>query len=160
MSKALVKISAQELKVMDDQADKTIRNWSFGSLAANLLPPPFDMIAVGSAFARMGARLGEIYGVQVSWPVLKSLGKAVAKGLGAVVAASYIGTGIFKYIPGVNIWVALLIQPPIVAAVAYSAGHAFKQYFHIQITEGRDLSPEQISKLAEAALHNRLESIA
>jgi uncharacterized protein (DUF697 family) len=146
----------ERLKDMDTQADEAIANWSFAALAGNLLPPPFDMIAVGAVFAKMGARLAEIYEVPVSWSVLKTLGKSIGKGVGAVLGASYIGSGLFKYIPGVNIWMALLIQPPIVAYVAYSAGEAFKRYFRLRITEGRDLTPEEIRELAEAALHEKL----
>ena len=71
--------------------------------------------------------------------------------------ASQIGTGLLKLIPGVNIWVALLIQPPIVAAVAYSAGSAFKEYYRISITEGRDLTPEQVQRLATSALRGKLD---
>ena len=149
--------SVEQIQILDEKADQTIANWSFAALGANLLPPPFDMMAVGTVFAKMGARLGEIYGVTVNWSVLKSLGLSIAKGVGTVIAASYIGTGLFKYVPGVNIWVALLIQPPIVAAVAYSAGHAFKEYYHAIMTEGRDLTPAQVRELAEIALQKKLE---
>jgi uncharacterized protein (DUF697 family) len=149
-------LSPERLTAMDALADEAIRKWSFGALGANLLPPPFDMMAVGSVFAGMGAKLSKIYEVDVGWNDLKLLGTAIAKGVGAVLLAFQLGTGLFKYIPGVNVWVALLVQPPIVAAVAYSAGHAFKEYFHVRITEGRDLSPEQARALAEAALRAKL----
>ncbi len=144
------------LHKMDQQADEAIANWSFAALAANLLPPPFDMMLVGTVFAKMGARLAEIYGVKVSWPVLKSIGMSMAKGVGTVLTAGYIGTGLLKYVPGVNVWVALLVQPPIVAAVAYSTGNAFKKYFHTTLTEGRDLTPEEVRELAEMALREKL----
>lgn len=146
-----------QLHMMDEQADTAIANWCFAALAANLLPPPFDIMAVGTVFGKMGVRLAEIYDVRVSWPVMKSLGKSMGKGVGAVLMASYVGTGLLKYVPGVNIWVALLIQPPMVAAVAYSVGKAFKQYFHIRLTEGRDLTPDQVRELAEAHLREKLE---
>lgn len=149
-------VSNSELMEMDERADTIIRNWSFGALAANLLPPPFDYIAVGASFARMGARLGEVYGEKISWPILKKIGKAIAKGVGAVIGASYIGTGLLKYVPGVNFWVALLVQPPLVAAVAWSAGSAFKQYYHVKLSDGRDLSPEEMRDLAESALNAKL----
>lgn len=149
-------ISDSQLKEMDEKADQIIRNWSLGALAANLLPPPFDCIAVGAAFARMGARLGEIYGEKVSWSALKKIGKAMAKGVLAVVGAGYVGTGLLKYIPGVNVWIALLVQPPLVAAVAWSVGSAFKQYYHVKISDGRHLTAEEMQQLAEAALNQKL----
>jgi hypothetical protein len=146
----------KQLASMDQQADEAIGNWTLGALAANLLPPPFDMMAVGTVFGKMGARLANIYEVKVSWPVLKTLGMSMAKGVGAVLTASYIGSSIFKYIPGVNLWVALLVQPPMVAYIANSVGGAFKQYFRLRITEGRDLTPDEIRELAESALRERL----
>jgi len=48
-----------KLTTMDEQADNAIANWSLTALAANLLPPPFDMMAVGVVFGKMGARLTE-----------------------------------------------------------------------------------------------------
>jgi uncharacterized protein (DUF697 family) len=146
----------KDLQEMDKQADSLIAGWSFGALAANLLPPPFDAIAVGAAFTEMGRRLGKVYGVKTSWKTRLSLGRSMAKGVSTAAAAAYIGSGLFKYVPGVNLWVALLIQPPIVAAVAYSAGHAFKQYFHAQISGGSDFSPEEVQRLTEMALRQRL----
>ena len=151
-----MEMDPQKLQRMDEQADNAITNWSWTALAANLLPPPFDYMAVGTVFGKMGARLAEIYEVKTSWPVMKSLGRSIAKGIGAVGLASYIGTGLLKYVPGVNVWVALLVQPPMVAAIAHSVGNAFRHYFHIRITEGRDLTPDQVQELAEAALREKL----
>jgi len=152
----VMNMSDEKLQEMDDEADSVIGSWTFGALAANLLPPPFDYIAVGAVFARMGARLGEVYHVNISWNILKSIGRSIAKGIGSVLAASYIGTGLLKYVPGVNVWVALFVQPPMVAAVAYSAGKAFKQYYRIHITQGRNLSPDEMRELAEAAIKEKL----
>jgi len=147
---------SKNLKEMDELAAKVIAGWSFAALGANLLPPPLDVIAVGAVFAKMGKRLAEIYEVPMSWSMLVKLGRSIAKGVGTVLTASYIGTGLLKYVPGVNLWVALLIQPPIVAAVSYSAGQAFKRYFHICLSGGKDLTPDEIQDLAEDALRQRL----
>ena len=150
-------LKKERLERMDGEADEVIRNWSVGAFVGNLLPPPLDLIVVGAAFARMGQRLGQVYGEEVSWSVLKRIGRAIAKGVGVVLGASYIGTGLLKWIPGVNIWVALLVQPPIVAAVAYSVGSAFKRYYHLKLS-GEDLTPEQMRKLAEDALNEKLRA--
>ena len=144
------------LAAMDRQADRVIAGWTFGGLAANLLPPPFDMIAVSAAFARMGQRLARVYDVEITARELWPLAKAMVKGITGVALAAHIGTGIFKYVPGVNLWVALLIQPPIVAAIAYSAGSSFKAYYRVLKTEGRTLSPEEMQKLATNALRKRI----
>lgn len=144
------------LAQMDKQADIVINKWTFGGLVANLLPPPLDAVAVAAAFARMGVRLGQVYGDQVSLHELKPIGKAMAKGVGTVTIAGKIGTDVFKYVPGVNIWVALLIQPPIVAAIAHSVGHAFKQYYHQRLTQGQDLTPDELRAITETALRQRI----
>jgi uncharacterized protein (DUF697 family) len=147
------------LQTMDEQADKIIANWSLAALAGNLLPPPFDMAAVSAVFARMGSRLSHVYGVQMRWPVLKNLGKAIGQGIGAVLTASYFGTSMFKYVPGVNIWVALLVQPPMVGAVTYASGHAFKEYYRAMIIEGRSLTSEEVRELAKNAIRERLDAL-
>jgi len=147
---------ARRLAEMDHEADRVIRRWTFGSLAGNLLPPPFDLIAVTSAFARMGVRLGQVYEVEVSWDELKTMGGAMAGGMTAVAGASMVGTSLFKWIPGVSFGVALLIQPPIVAAVAYSVGLAFKTYYHVRITQFKKLSAEEMRTIASSAFREEL----
>ena len=141
---------------MDRQADRVIATWTVGGLVANLLPPPFDVVAVSAAFVRMGQRLARVYEVDITAKELKPLAKAMTKGITGVALASHIGTGVFKYVPGVNVWVALLIQPPIVAAIAYSVGSSFKAYYRIIKTEGRTLSPEELQKLTRQALRARI----
>lgn len=144
------------LEAMDRQADRVIATWTVGGLVANLLPPPFDVVAVSAAFVRMGQRLARVYEVDITARELKPLAKAMTKGITGVALASHIGTGVFKYVPGVNVWVALLIQPPIVAAIAYSVGSSFKAYYRIIKTEGRTLSPEELQKLTRQALRARI----
>lgn len=145
-----------KLQKMNEAADKIIRNWSFGALLANLLPPPFDSIAVASAFAKMGQEISKAYEVQVTWEKLKQLGKSMFKGIGAVAAASYIGTGLFKYIPGVNVVVALLIQPPIVGMISYTVGQGYKKYF-ISLIKGKELSAEEIKRSVEAEFKREMD---
>lgn len=149
-------MEAEKLNKMDEEADKVIAGWTMGAFCANLLPPPFDVIAIATVFAKMGSRLGEIYEVKVSYNVMKSLAMGITKGIGGWLAAYAAGSELLKWIPGLNVWIALLIQPPIVAAVAYSAGNAFKEYFHVHISGGKDLTPEQLQKLAEESLRNKL----
>ena len=139
------------LVAMDHRADQVIKNWSFGSLAANLLPPPFDSVLVAAAFARMGATLATVYEVKVTRREMKGLARAIAKGITGVGLASKVGTDLFKWVPGVNIWVALLIQPPIVAAIGYSVGHAFKNYFRLRHAGQQELSPELLRLITEQA---------
>jgi len=130
----------EKVRQMDEKADAVIAGWSLGAFAANLLPPPFDTMAIGAVFAKLGADIGKVIGT----------------GVGGVAAASYVGTGLLKWIPGVNVWVALLIQPPIVAAISYAAGNTFKNYYRIHITEGRDLTPDEIKEMAESHFRSKI----
>jgi uncharacterized protein (DUF697 family) len=144
------------LSAMDRHADRVIATWTFGSLAANLMPPPLDVIAVSAAFVRMGQRLARVYEVEITPRELRPLVKAMVKGISGVALAAHIGTGLFKYVPGVNIWVALLVQPPIVAAIAYSVGSSFKAYYRILKAERRALSPDELRELTTQALRKRI----
>ena len=148
-------LSKRELFERSQKADKVIAGWSLGTVAGNLLPPPFDYIVVGTAIAKMGWEIAKVYGVSPSWDEIKRIGMVLAKGLGAVAAASYVGTSALKWIPGLNIWVALLMQPPIVGAMSYAAGQSYKRYFEIILTEGRNLSNEDLKKIAESAFLSR-----
>lgn len=141
---------------MNNKADEVIAGWSFGSLAGNLLPPPFDMMAVASAFAAMGYQLSKVYEVPTTLGEMKRIGKVIAKGIASVSGAAYIGTSIFKYIPGVNIWVALLVQPVMVGAMSYCAGKTYKNYFEFHITNGHNLTDSELRKIAEKALSDKV----
>lgn len=145
-----------KLGKMDEKADEVITGWSFGSLAGNLLPPPFDMLAVASAFGAMGFKLSKVYEVPTTKGEMVRIGKVIAKGIASVTGAAYVGTSIFKYIPGVNIWVALLMQPVMVGAMAFSAGKTYKEYFHFRISQGKELTDEELRSIAEVALKKRV----
>lgn len=143
------------LEEKSKKADKLIAGWSLGSLAGNLLPPPFDTMAVCTAVAKMGWEIAKIYEVDITWGEVKRIAMVLAKGFGAVATASYVGTGLFKYVPGVNIWVALLVQPPIVGAMSYAAGQSYKKYFEIVLSKGKKLTDEEIRQMAESAFLSR-----
>lgn len=137
------------------QANKVIAGWSVGSLVGNLLPPPFDLMCVAGAYAKMGWEIAKVYGVVIDFDELRRIAKVMLKGILAVGAAAHIGTGIFKWVPGVNVAVALLIQPPIVAATSYAVGQGYKQYFEFRLN-GKNLSDEEVREIAEKALKSKI----
>lgn len=137
------------IEMMNQEADKVILKWSAGGLIGNLAPPPFDSIAVVSAMAKMGVDIAKVYEVDIGWDELKKIAWMIFKGVGAVNLAANFGTSLLKYIPGVNVWVALLIQPPIVAALSYATGKTYKRYFVSVLTRGKGLSEEEIKKIAK-----------
>ena len=55
-----------------------------------------------------------------------------------------------------NFWVALLIQPPMIGAIAYAAGNTFKNYYRIRITEFRDQTPDEIKEMAASLLKGKM----
>jgi|SRR5215472_7211532 len=152
-------MNIEALQGMDEQADKAIAKWSFAALAANVLPPPFDLVAVGVVFGGMGKRLASIYGVEMNKTVLRDLAVAIATGTGTVLAGYYVGTGLMKYIPGVNFWIALLAQPPVVGALAYASGHTFKQYYHAILTENRYLTTDEVKAIVKKVLEEKLSAL-
>lgn len=137
------------LEMMNQEADKVILKWSAGGLIGNLAPPPADTIAVVAAMTKMGVDIAKVYGVSIGWDELKKIAWMIFKGAGAVNIAANIGTSLFKYIPGVNVLVALLVQPPIVAALSYTTGKTYKKYFISVLTKGKGLSDDEIKKLAK-----------
>jgi hypothetical protein len=54
------------------------------------------------------------------------------------------------------VWVALLVQPPLVAAISYAAGNTFKNYYRIHITECRDLSSDEIKEMAKSHFRSKI----
>lgn len=144
------------LAAMDRQADRVIEAWRQGGLAASLLPPPFEMTALTAEVVRMGQRLALIYEVEITAKQLKPLAKAIVGGITGVAPAACIDTDVFNYLPGIHTWVMPLIQPPIAAEIAYSAGSSLKAYHGVLKAEGRALSPEELQKLVTEALRKRI----
>lgn len=146
----------EKIRKMDEKADEVIAVWSFGAFAANLLPPPFDVMAVATVFAKLGADIGEVYEVTLNWEKLVDIAKVIGTGISGAATASFLGSELLKWIPGLNVWVALLIQPPMVAAISYTAGNTFKNYYRTHITELRDLTPDEIKEMAESLLKSKM----
>ncbi len=145
---------------MDSLADKVIAGSVVGTMIAYIPPPPFDIIAVSSALAGLGAGLAKVYEVEINATLLKTLGKAMARGMFGVLKAYAVVFGIgevLKWIPG-GVIIAYLTQYPVIGWITYSTGEAFKQYFRTIKTEGRMLTPEEVKKLAEDALRQRLDN--
>ncbi|GAB7106616.1 hypothetical protein JCM4814A_49300 [Streptomyces phaeofaciens JCM 4814] len=146
----------RRLKESDRRADRIGRRFSIGAGAANLLPPPMDAIMVGATFARMGQQMAKAYDVEISWQVLRTAGIAMAEGIAAVAGAMWGGTALLKAVPTMSVWVALLIQPPLVAAIAYSVATTWKYYFHVVCAGGRGPDNAELREFVTIALRGRL----
>lgn len=108
-------------------------------------------MAVVTAMAKMGYDIAMIYeDVKRDKNELLRLAKIIFKGASSVSLAANIGTSLFKYVPGVNVVVALLIQPPIVMALTYTAGKSYKKYFSTIQRTGKRPEDSEIVKFAKS----------
>lgn len=116
----------------DELASQLVDRFSLWSGAAGLLPPIFDMAAVGGVQLQMLRRLSEIYGV----PFSANRGKSIIASLaGAIIPASTATTtlmsvgSIVKAVPGIGMAVGALTMPAFSAGVTYVIGKVFIQHF-------------------------------
>lgn len=144
---------------MDQQADEAIANWSLGTVMVNLLPPPLVQKALGKVVYEIGEDLSAIYKVEKNPPLFKDIAGAVASNLTAayrsepMVTQSHLDQ--LKYIPGINIWVGLVMQPHTATAMTRSVGDAYKQFFHAQV-ENRIMRAEDIARIAADSFRENL----
>jgi len=151
--------SITQMVASDMKADRIIKRFALTAGAFNLLPPPFDTLTVGATFARMGQQMADAYDVKLTWNVLRTSGIAMAEGIGAVAGGVWAGNTLLKLIPGVNVWVALLIQPPLVGAMAYSVGNTWKYVFHSICAGGKGPDNAEIREIVSINFRNRLRHL-
>lgn len=158
MDEALM-MDKQTLQKMDEQADEAVAKWSMGALVVNMLPPPFNLKAMSKVIVEISEDLSEIYQVEKDHLLFKDMAGTMARNLREACKAEPEVTQTkldpLKYIPGVNIWVAVMMQPHTVEAVTHSVGHAFKQYFHAQM-ENHHIEPEAVCRLATESFRETL----
>jgi cobalamin biosynthesis Mg chelatase CobN len=152
-------MDTQELQMMDEQADEAVAKWSLGALMVNMLPPPFDRRAMRRAIVEISEDLCEIYRMEKDRQVFKDMAGTIVRDLRQACEAepevSQTKLDPLKYIPGVNVWVALMMQPHTVEAVAHSVSEVFKHYFHAQM-QNLPIEPEKITELATESCRETL----
>jgi len=146
----------ERLRESDKKADMLTRRFAIGAGMVNLMPFPADTIAVGLVFARMGQKIAKAYDVRFDRQILRTAGITMAEGVLAAVGASWGGTSLLKMIPGLSVWVGLLIQPPLVAAIAYSVAATWKYYFHVVSAGGRGPDGAELREFVSITLRNRI----
>jgi uncharacterized protein (DUF697 family) len=117
----------------DQQAEQLVDRFAAWSAVAGVVPVPVvDVIAIGGLQLQMLRRLAQIYGVQFSDNVGKSV---IASTLGSIIPASAgtataMGLGsALKFIPVLGITVAALTMPALSAGATYVIGKVFIQHF-------------------------------
>jgi uncharacterized protein (DUF697 family) len=141
---------------LDRKANGIIARYAVVSGAWNIAPPPLDMMGVTATFAKMATELAGVYQVIVSNSRARQMGWAIATSMASVLGVTYAGSRLVRLIPGGGLIAALLIQAPIVGAVAWAAGDALKDYFR-QTRQGVEPGLNSLKELFQRTLHIRLK---
>jgi uncharacterized protein (DUF697 family)/energy-coupling factor transporter ATP-binding protein EcfA2 len=144
------------LETSDAAADLIIRKYALRSGVLNLLPFPLDTIAVAAAFARMGQQMARAYDAKLSGDVLRTSGIAMAEGIAATAGGVYAGGRLLKMVPGMSVWVGLLVQPPLIAATAYAVGGTWKYFFHVVTAGGKGPDGAKLREVVSVNFRNQL----
>lgn len=113
---------------LDRKANLIIARYTVISTAANVLPFGLDIVAVTGTFTKMTTELAGVYQVIVTNKRARQMGWAIASTTGTVLGTVYGASRLAKLIPG-SYFFGVLVQAPIVGAVAWAAGDALKGYF-------------------------------
>jgi hypothetical protein len=149
----------EKLRKSDEKADRIAKWFSLGAGGVNLLPPPLDIMAVGSTFALMGRQIARAYEVKIDRHVLRTAGISMAGGMTGVVSAGWGGTELIKAVPGMSVWVGLLVQPPMVAAIAYAVAATWKYYFRVVSAGGRGPDDAEMGEFVKLTFRNYMRRI-
>jgi uncharacterized protein (DUF697 family) len=142
---------------IDKKANLIVARYAVVSGAANILPFGLDIVAVTATFTKMTTELAGVYQVIVSSKRARQMGGAIAATTGTVLGAVYAGSRLAKFIPG-GYFYGVLVQAPLVGAVAWAAGDALKDYFK-QCRKGKDPGLQQLTESFARTLHLRVRKV-
>ncbi len=140
---------------LDRKANLIIARYTVISTASNVLPFGLDIIAVTATFTKLTTELAGVYQVIVSNKRARQMGWAIATTTGTVLGAAYAGSRLAKLIPG-GYFFGVLVQAPIVGAVAWAAGDALKGYFK-QTRKGNEPTLSSLTDSFQNTLHLKLK---
>jgi uncharacterized protein (DUF697 family) len=140
---------------LDRKANLIIARYTVISTASNILPFGLDIIAVTATFTKLSTELAGVYQVIVSNKRARQMGWAIATTTGTVLGAAYAGSRVAKLIPG-GYFFGVLVQAPIVGAVAWAAGDALKGYFK-QTRKGNEPTLSSLTESFQNTLHLNLK---
>lgn len=143
---------------LDHKADMIVARYAVVSSVWNVLPPPLDVMGVTATFAKMATELAGVYQVIVSAKRARQMGWAIATTTASVLGVAYAGSKLVKYIPGGGWLISLLVQAPIIGAVAWAAGDTLKAYFK-QTRRGVEPSLKSLQESFSKTLRIKLKSV-
>lgn len=114
---------------LDKKANLIVARYAVVSAAWNILPPPLDVMGVTATFSKMCTELSGVYQVNVSAKRSRQIGWAIATTTASVLGITYAGSRLIRFIPGGGWLASLLLQAPVVGAIAWAAGDTLKGYF-------------------------------
>lgn len=141
---------------LDHRANAIVAKYALVSGAWNVLPSPLDLMGVTATFAKMATELAGVYQVIVSNSRARQMGWAIATTTSSVMGIAFAGSKLVKFIPGGGWLASLLLQAPIVGAVAWAAGDALKEYFK-QTRKGVEPGISSLKDLFASRLHLNLK---
>jgi uncharacterized protein (DUF697 family) len=142
---------------LDRKANLIIARYTVISAASNILPFGLDVAAVTLAFTKLTTELAGVYQVIVSNKRARQMGWAIATTTGTVLGAAYAGSRLAKFIPG-GYFFGVLVQAPIVTAVAWAAGDTLKGYFK-ETRKGREPGLEALRDSFAKTLRIKLTKV-
>jgi uncharacterized protein (DUF697 family) len=140
---------------LDRRADWIIRKYSVVTGAWNVLPPPLDLMGAAGTFSKMATELAGVYQVMMPGARARQIGWAMASGTASVLGVTYVGSRLLKLVPGAGPALSLLVQAPIVAAVAFTAGEVLKDYFK-KARAGKELTVNELKDSFMRTLNMRI----
>ncbi|MCP4352176.1 MAG: DUF697 domain-containing protein [Desulfobacterales bacterium] len=119
----------EEVKVLGEGADKTVRNHVIGSMGVGLIPVPVvDLVALTGVQLNMLRKLAKSYNVPFSKDKVKNI---LASLIGGTVPVTFSSTlaSLVKSIPIVGQTTGALSMPILAGATTYAVGKVFTQHF-------------------------------
>jgi uncharacterized protein (DUF697 family) len=105
----------------------------------------------------MATELAGVYQVMMPGARARQIGWAMASGTASVLGVTYVGTRLLKLVPGAGPALSLLVQAPVVAAVAFTAGEVLKDYFK-KAKAGKELTINELKDSFMRTLNMRIGS--
>ena len=119
----------EEVKVLGEGTDKTVRNHVIGSMGVGLIPVPVvDLVALTGVQLNMLRKLAKSYNIPFSKDKVKNI---LASLIGGTIPVSFSSTlaSLVKSIPIVGQTTGALSMPILAGATTYAVGKVFTQHF-------------------------------
>lgn len=144
-----VEATSAELEILDMQADAAIKRHAIGAFPAG---PVASLILLVPIWAKLGRRIGRIYGIDLDWDASKKMTKKSAKafsaylgGSGTVHGLASVARGAGRLTPA-GVVVVSVAQAGFASAATYVAGHAWKRYFRLRYLGAPEPDFEEIAR--------------